>query len=95
MGPTPFGRQPIPLSSEPFFKGFGPPRSTKTPQPRPSASGPRSARVEALDEDLVGKGLEEVDLDVVTTALLDHGPEGAAGVGLVAPDDLLHVVLLE
>ncbi len=36
-----------------------------------------------------------MDLDVVAPALLDHGPEGSAGGGLVAPDDLLHEVLLE
>jgi hypothetical protein len=51
--------------------------------------------VEALDEDLVWEGLEEADLEVVSPALLDHGSEGSAGGGLVAPDDLLHEVLLE
>ena len=45
--------------------------------------------------DAVRAGLEEVDLEVVRPAFLNHGPEGAAGGGLGAPDDLFHVALLE
>ena len=51
--------------------------------------------VEALDVDLVGEGLEEVDFDVVSSALLDHGPDGSAGGGFGALDDLVHEVFLE
>ena len=45
--------------------------------------------------DAVGEGFEEVDLEVVRPAFLDHGPEGAAGGGLGASDDLFHVAFLE